>query len=191
MASLPAVPVRNYSFTNLSTTNPTAQQPGVNLDANFDLVNAAVGQIITFLQVSVNADGTLSSAAVEAAYTAGETNSYEGANVADAPSALSALLAQAWAEYMPGELPASTLAGTGITGDHYSSRWWANQAAQTIQGLSAQVASLSNAVLTLLTSNLSELPDYAGLAAYLAALPTTLPANSGVLWNNGGTFALS
>jgi hypothetical protein len=190
MPSLPAVPVRNYSFTGLSTTNPTAQQPGVNLDANYDLTNAAVGQLITFLQVSLNADGTLSSAAVEAAYTAGETNSYEGANVADAPSALSALLAQAWAEYMPGELPASTLAGTGITGDHWSSRWWANQAAQTVQAFTHQVAPLQAAVFALLTSSAVQ-PNFAGLAAYIATLPTTLPATPGIIWNNGGVPALS
>jgi hypothetical protein len=190
MASLPAAPTRTYSFTNLSTTNPTAQQPGVQLDGNYDLSNAAIGQIITFLQVSLNADGTLSSAAVEAAYTAGETNSYEGANVADAPSALSALLAQAWAEYMPDELPADTLAGTGITGDHYSARWWANQAALTVAALSAQVAALQAAVLALITSPTGP-QSYAAFAVYLQSLPTTLPAASGVAWNNGGVIALS
>jgi hypothetical protein len=186
MPSLPAVPVRNYSFTGFSTTNPSGQQPGTSLDANYDLTNAAVGQLITFLQVSLNADGTLSSAAVEAAYAAGETNSYEGANVADAPSALSALLAQAWAEYMPGELPASTLAGTGITGDHWSSRWWANQAAQTVAQLSSQVVSLNTSVLALLESPTGSQPSYAGLSAYLGALPTA----AGAFWNNGGLPAL-
>jgi hypothetical protein len=183
MPSLPAVPVRNYSFTGLSTTNPTAQQPGVNLDANYDLTNAAVGQLITFLQVSLNADGTLSSAAVEAAYAAGETNSYEGANVADAPSALSALLAQAWAEYMPGELPASTLAVTGITGDHWSARWWANQAVLTVSLLQSTVSTLSAEVLALLQSPTGTQPSYAGIGSYFAALPST--AQTG-LWNDGG-----
>jgi hypothetical protein len=191
VASLPAPPVLGYSFTAFSTNNPTGQQPGVNLDAEFNRTNAAVAALIGFLQVSVNADGTLSAAAVETAYEAGTTNQYgTGVNVADAPSALSALLAQAWAEYMPDQLPASTLATTGITGDHYSSRYWANQAAQTVQALSAQVAQLSAAVLALLTSSGVQ-PDYAGLAAYLATLPTALPATSGILWNNGDSFALS
>jgi hypothetical protein len=34
-----------------------------------------------------------------------------------------------WAEWMPSTLPAESMALTGVTGDHWSSRWWANQAA--------------------------------------------------------------
>jgi hypothetical protein len=33
-----------------------------------------------------------------------------------------------WAEHMPGPLPAESVAAMGITGDHWSSRWWSNQA---------------------------------------------------------------
>jgi hypothetical protein len=33
-----------------------------------------------------------------------------------------------WAEHMGGPLPAETIAWMGITGEHWSSRWWANQA---------------------------------------------------------------
>lgn len=36
---------------------------------------------------------------------------------------------RAWAEYMPDTIPASVLDMMAITGDHWSSRWWANQAA--------------------------------------------------------------
>jgi hypothetical protein len=35
----------------------------------------------------------------------------------------------AWAEHMPDPIPPNILAIMGITGDHWSSRWWANQAA--------------------------------------------------------------
>jgi hypothetical protein len=38
-----------------------------------------------------------------------------------------------WAEYMDGPLPAETVAWMGITGDHWSSRWWANAAANSAQ----------------------------------------------------------
>jgi hypothetical protein len=34
-----------------------------------------------------------------------------------------------WAEYMPGTIPPNTLAINAITGDHWSSRWWANRSA--------------------------------------------------------------
>jgi hypothetical protein len=36
---------------------------------------------------------------------------------------------RAWAEYMPDTIPASVLDIMAVTGDHWSSRWWANQAA--------------------------------------------------------------
>jgi len=34
-----------------------------------------------------------------------------------------------WAEHMPDTIPPNTLAVNAITGDHWSSRWWANQSA--------------------------------------------------------------
>jgi hypothetical protein len=48
---------------------------------------------------------------------------------------LYAVLAQAWAEYMPGTIPPNILAVMDITGDHWSSRWWANRAAQIVNSL--------------------------------------------------------
>jgi Chaperone of endosialidase len=40
----------------------------------------------------------------------------------------------AWAEHMPDPIPPNILAVMGITGDHWSSRWWANQAALAVAG---------------------------------------------------------
>ena len=37
------------------------------------------------------------------------------------------LVTQAWAEHMPDPIPPNILAVMGVTGDHWSSRWWANQ----------------------------------------------------------------
>ena len=34
-----------------------------------------------------------------------------------------------WAEHMPDTIPPNTLAVTAVSGDHWSSRWWANRAA--------------------------------------------------------------
>ena len=39
-------------------------------------------------------------------------------------------LAGAWAEHMPDTIPPDVLAVMAISGDHWSSRWWANQAAK-------------------------------------------------------------
>ena len=39
----------------------------------------------------------------------------------------------AWAEHMPDPIPPNILAVMGITGDHWSSRWWANYAQQYVE----------------------------------------------------------
>lgn len=200
MPAFPQPPVLGFSFTSFSTDNPTGQQPGVSLDAEFNRGYAAIASILSALAVSLNADGTLNSAAVAAAYTAAEGGTqFTGTNLADAPSALSAELAQAWAEYMPDQLPASTLAGTGITGDHYSSRYWANQAATIIAtqvaAVEAQIAAWNATIGGLIDSGgfklVLPLPDLDLITfnAIAAQLPTTEPP--GGLWNNGGVVCVS
>jgi hypothetical protein len=42
-----------------------------------------------------------------------------------------------WAEHMPDQVPPNVLATTGITGQHYSSRYWATQAAGVFGGYMA------------------------------------------------------
>lgn len=39
-----------------------------------------------------------------------------------------------WAEHMPDTIPPNTLAVMGITGNHWSSRWWASHAAAIVAG---------------------------------------------------------
>jgi hypothetical protein len=39
-----------------------------------------------------------------------------------------------WAEHMPDTIPPNILATNAVTGDHWSSRWWANQAATAVGG---------------------------------------------------------
>jgi hypothetical protein len=46
-----------------------------------------------------------------------------------------AVLTQAWAEHMPDTIPPNILANMGVTGDHWSSRWWANRAAELFGGM--------------------------------------------------------
>ena len=43
-----------------------------------------------------------------------------------------AVVTQAWAEHMPDTIPPNILAVMGVTGDHWSSRWWANEAATNV-----------------------------------------------------------
>ena len=45
-----------------------------------------------------------------------------------------AQVAIAWAEHMPDTIPPNILAINSITGDHWSARWWANQAALLLSG---------------------------------------------------------
>lgn len=211
-AALPSPPVRQFSFTDFSTNNPTTPLPGNSVDSEYDRTNIAVGDLITFNSEVFNTDGTLipgsvglaqldptivadmvtqitaeiqplvdsawsyaqsaqasanaaqaSAAGVAAnaqsaaaaatnaqtsAFAAGASataaqasaiaaaNSASGAaqsaNDADGDAALSesyGLVTQAWAEHMPDTIPPNILAVMNITGDHWSSRWWANRAA--------------------------------------------------------------
>ena len=47
-----------------------------------------------------------------------------------------------WAEHMPDIIPPNVLAINAISGDHWSSRWWANRAAGIISGSSGIVGSV-------------------------------------------------
>ena len=69
------------------------------------------------------------------------TNAHNSDNDAEGSAALAqdyADVTQAWAEHMPDTIPPNILAVMGVSGDHWSSRWWANQAAR-YAGLSSTV----------------------------------------------------
>jgi hypothetical protein len=81
----------------------------------------------------------------------------------DGATATSADYAQVcidWAEHMPDTIPLQTLAVNAITGDHWSARWWANQAARLVSVLmqggagifAEQVAVTSTNTLAALTN---------------------------------------
>ena len=214
-AAPPAPPVRQYSFTNWQTNNPTAPPPGDRMDAEYDRANDAITQTITWVETSLNTDGSLragtvgqsqlvpglfddvaqdiidevqplvdsaqsyasaasgsSSSAQTAANqaasantaaqgsataasnsavlastaantastsantaTTSATNATTAANHASGDAALSqdyADVCEAWAEHMPDTIPPNILAVMGITGDHWSARWWANEASTTV-----------------------------------------------------------
>jgi hypothetical protein len=86
--------------------------------------------------VSLNSDGSLRPDAVRRALEHpvsrdidnSDSDDQYASNVAQDYAVLSA----AWAEHMPDTIPPNILASNDITGDHWSSRWWANQAAELL-----------------------------------------------------------
>jgi hypothetical protein len=196
MPALPAAPVRATSFTDFAVNNPGAPPPGDKIDAEYDRSNAAITGIRATLAAILNGDGTLATTAVQAAYAAGAPSSGGTTiNVLNAPSALSAKTAQAWAEYLPGILPADVLANSAVTGDHWSSRWWANQAVANIAAFNMSVNGLLLTGGTALGSiylvqSMNDL-TVAQLASLATHLPTSAPSpNVGGLWNNGGVLSV-
>ena len=65
---------------------------------------------------------------VIASFNASITNTLNDISQSEGEAFLYARLAGAWAEHMPGSIPPDVLAAMSITGEHWSSRWWANQA---------------------------------------------------------------
>ena len=138
MAVVALKPRRGYSFTDHAISNPAAPPPGDRLDGEVDRINASIAQIIDWVSVSLHADGSLrlppvakprvSAASAPVGVLGGqETHSIPGAD----PDALAmdwAEVSAEWAEHMPDTIPPNILAVMGVTGDHWSSRWWANRA---------------------------------------------------------------
>ena len=132
----PSPLVPQYSFTSHQIGNPTAPPPGDKLDGEYARAAKVISQLIDWVSVSLNPDGTLK--VQEQAAAPGPAAPHAGAFLiagAD-PNALAldwAEVAFEWAEHMPGTIPPNILALMGITGDHWSSRWWAYQAARLVQ----------------------------------------------------------
>jgi hypothetical protein len=117
---LPGVIKRQYSFTDFSVNNPTTPEPGNRIDAEYDRTNNAVNALTYWCQNINQVLSLPSGPLVAGADTTALEDDY-------------AAVAQAWAEYMPDTIPPNILAVMNITGDHWSSRWWSNRAAQQIQ----------------------------------------------------------
>jgi hypothetical protein len=145
MAVVALKPRRGYSFTDHSTANPSSPHPGDRLDGEVDRINRAIGEIIDWVSVSLHADGslravpvakpTISAASAPVGVLGGnETHSIPGAD----PDALAmdwAEVSAEWAEHMPDTIPPNILAVMGVTGDHWSSRWWAHRALEIVQSI--------------------------------------------------------
>lgn len=120
-APLPQTVKRQYSFTDFSQNNPTTPPHGNRMDAEYDRINGALNTVINFC-----------SEVKQLAPALTDPKAVAGADPTDLELDY-AFVTQAWAEYMPGTIPPNILAAMNVTGDHWSSRWWANMAAQAVQ----------------------------------------------------------
>jgi hypothetical protein len=110
-----------------------AQGYASSANGNAIVAGAAAQGAYTSAQSASGSATTASSQAASAAN--GALNAANSANQAAGSEGLCfdyGLVTQAWAEHMPDTIPPNILAVMGITGDHWSSRWWANRAAQWI-----------------------------------------------------------
>ena len=138
LAPKPVEPVRAYSFTDWQVNNPTAPPPGDRLDSEFDRINAVIGGALAWAETSLMPDGTLRVPPPKAA-----PRSDNDGNHADGAAAVAqayADVSMAWSEYMPDTIPPNILAVMAVTGDHWSSRWWAHRASEYIYELEALLA---------------------------------------------------
>jgi len=126
-------PRRGYSFTDHAVANPAAPPPGDRLDGEVDRIDRTLAEILDYLATLKLPAPSVSAASTAAVGVLGgnETHSIPGAD----PNALAmdwAEVSAEWAEHMPDTIPGNILAVMGVTGDHWSSRWWANRAAQLV-----------------------------------------------------------
>jgi hypothetical protein len=120
-APLPLSVKRQYSFTDFSQNNPTTPPLGNRMDAEYDRINNALNTVINFCsEVKQIVPAIPSGPQVAGADTPDLEFDY-------------AAVTQAWAEHMPDTIPPNILAVMNVTGDHWSSRWWANRAAQAVE----------------------------------------------------------
>jgi hypothetical protein len=98
-----------------------------------DVSNTAAQAAASTAQSSASSAGNQALAAGTSALAArnAAADAANAANDAAGDLALSSdygLVTQAWAEHMPDPIPPNILAVMNITGDHWSSRWWATKA---------------------------------------------------------------
>lgn len=124
-------PRRQYSFTGNTVDNPAAPPPGDRLDSEIDRIDAAIAQLIEWVAVSLNPDGTLKPGAEPMSAPTRPPLAGPFSMAGADPAALAMDWAEVsfeWAEHMPDTIPPNILATMGITGDHWSARWWAHRA---------------------------------------------------------------
>lgn len=118
MAAVVALKPRQYSFTSQAVANPAAPPPGDRLDSEIDRIDHAIASLAARLDALKLQQNSRSAPDNDANHALGMAAVAEDW----------ALVSLEWAEHMPDTIPPSILASNAITGDHWSSRWWAHQA---------------------------------------------------------------
>lgn len=158
MAVVALKPRRGYSFTDHAISNPAAPPPGDRLDGEVDRINRSIGEIIDWVSVSLHADGSLRalpppakpSVSATSAASTGVLGPQSGTHLiigAD-PNAQAmdwAEVSAEWAEHMPDTIPPNILAVMGVTGDHWSSRWWAHRAMEIVMAAAGPAVAVISA----------------------------------------------
>jgi hypothetical protein len=157
--SQPSVPItRNYSFSGFQASNPSTPLPAAQVDAELDRVFAALTATVQWAATTLAADGTLKGG------TVGDAQIVPGTITGDGGGAEAwADASRAWAEHMPGTLPADTITRMNLTGAERSARWWADQAQQAVYDAPAAIAAATTA-----NTAATDAANYANAAAVAA-----------------------
>lgn len=139
-APRPSPPRRQYSFSGFQQANPTAPPPADRLDSEIDRLARAIAELISWVGVSLNSDGSLRiplapprpSVSAASVLDHGDNIGHPPRTIIGADPTASAQdwaeVSSEWAEHMPDTIPPDILAVMGVTGDHWSARWWAHRA---------------------------------------------------------------
>ena len=153
-----ARPQKVYDFTAHARRQPTAPPPGDRIDAQLDnhadaivAAQMAIEQLQALVaQLPKPKEPTLSTPSLYV--NAGGPYAGDDAG-ATATSADYAQVSIEWAEHMPDTIPGNILAINAISGDHWSSRWWANRAATIVSVLGQSHTGVISEQLTVTAPN--------------------------------------
>ena len=140
-ASTGAASTATSAATSAQASATAASASAAQAAASASILSTQAGSVLAQISAA-SSSATAASNAATAAAASVSTASGAAANNA-ALSENWADVSVAWAEHMPGTIPPNILATMGITGDHWSSRWWANKAAQDVAAIETEI----NAVL--------------------------------------------
>ena len=155
-----ARPQKVYDFTAHARRQPTAPPPGDRIDAQLqnhaDAIIAAqlaiekLAAAVEAMPVAKPREATLPTPTLYV--NAGGPYAGDDAG-ATATSADYAQVSIEWAEHMPDTIPPNVLAVNAISGDHWSSRWWANRAATIVSVLGQSHTGVISEQLTVTAPN--------------------------------------
>jgi hypothetical protein len=131
-------------------SSTTAQAASAAADASNTAAQGAATTATAAATTAITARDTAQGYATTAQTAA--TQAQNADNDAQGAAALAqdyADVTQAWAEHMPDTIPPNILAVMNVTGDHWSARWWANNAAQIVADAMVGFVQFGNVVVDL------------------------------------------